>query len=170
MTRLEELLDRLESGPRVLVTHYPVRLANGWREPGVRALRDLDRLIEVAHRGGIGLWLHGHRHDSFFHPGGEVAPFPVICAGSATQNGLWTYHEYTILGTRLRALQRVYRLEVDRFHDSDSFELDLACSPSELVSVAWGGRGRKLVATTDVVLSVHELEAFRNSLSLGEIP
>jgi 3',5'-cyclic AMP phosphodiesterase CpdA len=123
--RLEALLAQLEGGPRVLVTHYPVRRASGRREPRVRALRDLDRLIDVAHRGGVSLWLHGHRHDSYFHPVSGFAPFPVICAGSATQTGLWSYQEYTILGNCLHALQRVYDPSDRRFHDADAFELAL---------------------------------------------
>ena len=37
LERLEELLHRLEAGPRILVTHYPVWLASGRREPRIRA-------------------------------------------------------------------------------------------------------------------------------------
>ncbi|HMQ71414.1 MAG TPA: hypothetical protein PKD25_02760, partial [Rubrivivax sp.] len=42
--------------------------------------------------------VHGHRHDSYFHPNEALAPFPVICAGSATQTGFWSYKEYFIVG------------------------------------------------------------------------
>ena len=31
----------------------------------MRGLRDLDDLLEVARQGGIGLWLHGHRHNAY---------------------------------------------------------------------------------------------------------
>src|SRR5262249_19634240 len=67
LDRLEQLLGQLEGGPRILVTHYPVARASGRREPRVRVLRDLDDLLAVAQRGGVGLWLHGHRHDAYHH-------------------------------------------------------------------------------------------------------
>ena len=125
LRRLEELLQRLEGGPRILVTHYPIWLASGRREPRIRALRDLDAVVEAAHRGGVGLWLHGHRHTSYYHPPSDFAPFPVVCAGSATQNGRWSYKVYTLEGHRLRAQSRIYRAREDRFVDGESFELEL---------------------------------------------
>jgi 3',5'-cyclic AMP phosphodiesterase CpdA len=123
--RLEQLFERLDGGPRILVTHYPVWLASGRREPRIRALRDLDALVRVAQRGGVGLWLHGHRHTSYYHPPSDYAPFPVVCAGSATQNGRWSYKEYTLDGYHLRALSRIYDRRADAFRDGESFELDL---------------------------------------------
>jgi 3',5'-cyclic AMP phosphodiesterase CpdA len=125
LRRLDDLLQKLEGGPRVLVTHYPVWLASGRREPRIRALRDLDALVKTAHRGGVGLWLHGHRHTSYYHPPSDFAPFPVVCAGSATQSGRWSYKEYTLDGYRLRALSRVYDCGGDCFHDAEAFELEL---------------------------------------------
>ena len=118
-------MQRLEGGPRILVTHYPIWLASGRREPRIRALRDLDAVVEAAHRGGVGLWLHGHRHNAYYHPPSDFAPFPVVCAGSATQSGRWSYKVYTLDGYRLRAQSRVYYKDDDRFHDAESFELDL---------------------------------------------
>jgi len=137
LERLRLLLDQLpegDTGPRILVTHYPVRLASGKPEPPVRSLRDLDDLIGVAQQGGVGLWLHGHRHDPFFHPISDFTPFPVICAGSTTQTGLWSYHDYTITGSHLTALQRVYDPAQDVFQNGESFEVDLPCPRSQLVS------------------------------------
>src|SRR5262245_52685271 len=126
LDRLERLLARLDElggGPRVLVTHYPVVRASGKREPRVRVLRDLDVLLEVAARGGVGLWLHGHRHDTYVHR--PPAPFPIICAGSATQTGRWSYAEYTITGTHLHAQRRIYDRRARTFADGALFELEL---------------------------------------------
>jgi 3',5'-cyclic AMP phosphodiesterase CpdA len=129
LQRLEKLLERLEGGPRVLVTHYPVALASGKPEHSWHLLRDLDSLLGVARRGGIGLWLHGHRHDVYHLTPSEVVPFPVLCAGSATQAGLWSYGEYTIRGTRLEAQVRVYDPATGAFRDGESFRLELPCRP-----------------------------------------
>jgi 3',5'-cyclic AMP phosphodiesterase CpdA len=128
LERLQKLLDHLEGGPRILVTHYPVWLANGRPEQRWHRLRDLDDLVSVAHRGGVVLWLHGHRHDAYHHHPHDRAPFPVICAGSATQHGLWSYSEYTLIGQRLRAVQRVYDSAAGRFRDGQMFELELPMS------------------------------------------
>jgi 3',5'-cyclic AMP phosphodiesterase CpdA len=125
LQRLEELLKRLDGGPRILVTHYPIRVASGKREVKIRALRDLKDLLEVARRGGIGLWLHGHRHNNYHHASSEDVPFPVICAGSATQSGLWSYSDYTVTEHTLRATQRMYQPGLGRFEDAGSFELEL---------------------------------------------
>ncbi len=126
LRRLEELLARLDGpGPRILVTHYPVRKASGKPEVRLRALRDLEDLLEVARQGGISLWLHGHRHNTYFHPPQEGVPFPVICAGSATQNGLWSYSDYTLTAQTLKVVQRVFHPRLGHFTDADSFELEL---------------------------------------------
>jgi 3',5'-cyclic AMP phosphodiesterase CpdA len=125
LRRLEELFDRLSPGPRILVTHYPVWLANGQREGRQHRLRDLDDVVAVAQRGGVCLWLHGHRHDAYHHHPSDFAPFPVICAGSATQTGLWSYSEYEIEGTHLRGRHRVYDPAGHRFRDGVSFDLHL---------------------------------------------
>ena len=81
LARLRELLQRLEPGPRILITHYPVALANGRRERGTHGLRNLQELMQVATEGGIRLWLHGHRHGTYFLPDCRYAPFPILCAG-----------------------------------------------------------------------------------------
>ncbi len=128
--RLKELLKRLGPGLRILVTHYPVCKASGKREERAHGLRDLGKLIDVAREGGISLWLHGHRHGPYYHqrPPEDAFPladFPVICAGSATQNKRWSYGEYTIAGRRLTGVRRVWDLEEARFRDAFEFELTL---------------------------------------------
>ncbi len=125
-----KLLDRLTPGPRILVTHYPVALANGKPEHLYHGLRDLEDLVSVAHRGGVVLWLHGHRHNSYHHPSGG-APFPVICAGSATQHGQWSYSDYTLTGSHLHGVQRVYDEANKSFRDGGRFEFELPPSPRQ---------------------------------------
>jgi hypothetical protein len=123
LDRLKQLLARLEPGPRILVTHYPVRLADGSAEGAIHRLRDLNELMHVAREGKISLWLHGHRHHAYHLADAPIAPFPIICVGSATQTGLWSYAEYTINGFRLEARRRVFSLSERRFQDSETFDL-----------------------------------------------
>lgn len=123
--RLRQLLERLESGPRVLVTHYPVCLADGEPETRWHGLRDLDEVVKVAADGGVCLWLHGHRHVAYWHSRPPQAPFPVICSGSATQTGRGSYGEYAIEGDRLRAVRRVYDVATGEFRDGERFDVDL---------------------------------------------
>jgi 3',5'-cyclic AMP phosphodiesterase CpdA len=125
LRRLEALLARLEGGPRILVTHYPVCRASGERERPSHGLHDLEELLFVAARGGVGLWLHGHRHDPYHHHSPPGAPFPVICAGSTTQRGRWSYGEYTLTGRRLEVLRRVYEEKSDGFMEGEAFAVDL---------------------------------------------
>ena len=95
--RLRRLLAELSPGPRIIVTHYPVCLADGHRrENRWRGIRDLDEVVKIAAEGKVAAWLHGHRHHSFFLPGSERAPFPVICVGSGTQTNRWSYNEYLV--------------------------------------------------------------------------
>jgi 3',5'-cyclic AMP phosphodiesterase CpdA len=125
LDRLERLLQRLEGGLRILVTHYPVALWNGKRERRTHGLRDLDKVLAVATRGKISLWLHGHRH-GFYHllPTAHVA-FPILCAGSATQTRCWSYGAYVLDGTHLHVQRRVFDLASGAFIDGASFALDL---------------------------------------------
>jgi 3',5'-cyclic AMP phosphodiesterase CpdA len=125
LARLEKLLAGLGPGPRILVTHYPIWLAHGRREHAFHGLRDLEDLIAVAKRGGVVLWLHGHRHENYHHVHSERTPFPVICAGSVTQRGRWSYNEYTLSGPHLHAVQRVFVAEQGSFCTGRVFELDL---------------------------------------------
>ena len=41
----------------------------------------------MAERGKIALWLHGHRHTPYHFVSTSVAPFPLICVGSARKRG-----------------------------------------------------------------------------------
>jgi 3',5'-cyclic AMP phosphodiesterase CpdA len=123
LERLRRLLDRLDPGPRILVTHYPVTLASGRRERRSHGLRDLGEVVRAAAEGGVCLWVHGHRHTPYYLTAPPLAPFPVVCAGSATQWGLWSYAEYRIDGERCQVLRRVFDAEVGGFRDGESFEL-----------------------------------------------
>ncbi len=121
LARLETLLSRLDDGPRVLVTHYPVRLADGRRESRAHGLRDLDALVETVTRHGVSLWLHGHRHHAYEHTASAETPFAHICAGSATQRGLWSYRIYTLDGNHLTATKREYDPVMGSFRDVSRF-------------------------------------------------
>jgi 3',5'-cyclic AMP phosphodiesterase CpdA len=121
--RLRLLLTRLDPGPRVLVIHYPVRLANGASEHRYHALRDLAEVLAIAKAGGVRLWLHGHRHHPYVIDQPAWAPFPAICAGSGTQEGIWSYNEYAVDPTGLRATRRVFDPQRRSFHDVETFAL-----------------------------------------------
>jgi 3',5'-cyclic AMP phosphodiesterase CpdA len=125
LERLERLFDRLDTGARILVTHYPVCLAGGGREKRHHGLRNLHRLIEVARRGNICIWLHGHRHGAYHHAVTTLASFPVVCAGSATQTGAWSYGDYRLHGTKLMASRRAFDETTGGFQEVESFSLDL---------------------------------------------
>jgi len=125
LDRLRQLLQRLPSGPRILVTHYPVCEAEGQPERASHGLQDVAEVVQVAGAGGVVLWLHGHEHHWYRVHRREVAPFPIVCVGSSTQWGRWGYHEYVIAGTRLQARRRVYNFEHACFGDAETFELSL---------------------------------------------
>jgi 3',5'-cyclic AMP phosphodiesterase CpdA len=122
---LRRLLQGLAPGPRILVTHYPVYLASGRRERPWHGLRDLDDLLAVAAEGGVCLWLHGHRHAPYMLSEAQPAPFPVVCAGSATQTRLWSYSELVLEGNRCQVLRRFFDPDVGRFRDGEQFHLQL---------------------------------------------
>jgi 3',5'-cyclic AMP phosphodiesterase CpdA len=124
--RLERLLGELDAGPRVLVTHYPVVRPDGLPEREHHGLRDVADLVAVARRGGVGLWLHGHQHRPYRIVDPQVAPFPVICAGSTTDARSHGYNRYTIVGKRLTADRRIYDPVSGAFRAGESFMLDLA--------------------------------------------
>jgi 3',5'-cyclic AMP phosphodiesterase CpdA len=126
LDRLRRLLARLGPGLRVLVTHYPVVRASGKLEHRAHGLRDLNDLVTVAAEGGVCVWLHGHRHGAYHHLQTRHAPFPVICAGSATQSGRWSYGEYTITDRQFHAVRRVYDAREGRFRDAATFTFTLS--------------------------------------------
>jgi 3',5'-cyclic AMP phosphodiesterase CpdA len=125
LDRLRRLLDGLGSGPRILVTHYPVCLATGKRERRSHGLRNADEIVSIAARGGVCLWLHGHRHGPYHVTQPDIAPFPIICAGSATQHGHWSYGEYAIADKKCRVTRRVFSEQTREFLDGEKLELDL---------------------------------------------
>jgi 3',5'-cyclic AMP phosphodiesterase CpdA len=125
LERLRRLLESLTPGPRILVTHYPVYLASGRRELPWRNLRDLDRLLAVASTGGVCLWLHGHRHGAYHVAESSAAPFPVLCAGSATQRSRWSYSEYELEGRKCQVLRRAFDGKQGSFQDMERFVIQL---------------------------------------------
>jgi 3',5'-cyclic AMP phosphodiesterase CpdA len=125
LARLDQLLPSLTPGPRILVTHYPVCMANGQPERRHRGLRDLSEVVRVAERGGVCLWLHGHRHTAYHHACSSFASFPIVCAGTATQAGRWSYGLYTIAGRQFSAARRAYSPERGRFEECQTFRLEL---------------------------------------------
>lgn len=123
--RLEKLCEKLDDGPRILVTHYPLRTAKGNVEHPTHRLRDHAEAIEVAKRCKISLWLHGHLHRGYVLPPGEEIPFPVICAGSCTQTRRWMYNEYELDGTKLTVLRRRFDMLAKTYLDAERAELEL---------------------------------------------
>jgi 3',5'-cyclic AMP phosphodiesterase CpdA len=124
--RLRELLRSLSPGPRILVTHYPIFLADENPELFWRRMRDWKAIQRIASEVGISLWLHGHRHSGYvLRPRLPDRPFTAVCAGSATQVGLWSYNEYSIVGNRLQMNRRTWSPDEGRFRDSDNAEIAL---------------------------------------------
>jgi 3',5'-cyclic AMP phosphodiesterase CpdA len=123
--RLQQLLAGLGPGLKILVLHFPICLASGRREPGYHGLRDLEAVLAVAQAGGVNLWLHGHRHTPFFIQQPGWVRFPVICAGTATQQDIWSYGEYAINENSLRAIRRAYDPSGRCFREVETFTLRL---------------------------------------------
>lgn len=127
LERLERLLSNLPPGPRILVTHYPLARSKGQPERKLHGLRDWREATRVAAEGGISLWLHGHLHRPFMLEPPLAAPFPIICAGSATQAGITVYNEYSYADGKFRVTRRKYSKEHHAFQDRESFEVELGC-------------------------------------------
>jgi 3',5'-cyclic AMP phosphodiesterase CpdA len=125
LDRLGRLLGRLSPGPRVLVTHYPVCVASGRRERRTHGLRNLEEIVRIAARGGVCLWLHGHRHGLYQLARSDLAPFPVVCAGSATQHGRWAYAEHAVAGGVCTVTWRTYHSATGAFEETQSQTLEL---------------------------------------------
>lgn len=125
LDRLRRLLDQLDEGPRILVTHYPVALATGEPEHRWHGLRDLEDVLKIARAGGIALWLHGHRHHPYDLLDLGGVPFPVLCAGSLTQRGCASFGEYEIQGRELRGVRRVHVSSSGEFEEGKRFEIAL---------------------------------------------
>lgn len=126
LDQLRELTTKLGSGPRIIVSHYPILTRGRKPEPRWHRLKDWKRVRDAAAACGASLWLHGHKHAWYWLPAGPDLPFPTINVGSSAQEHLWGYHEYEIEGFKLSALRRTYNRNADRFEDSERFELELA--------------------------------------------
>ncbi|MFO0825165.1 MAG: metallophosphoesterase [Gemmataceae bacterium] len=125
LERLRELTAKLDAGPRIVVSHYPILMPSRKPEPRFHRLRDWKRVRDVAAECGVSLWLHGHKHAWYVLDVGANLPFPTICVGSGTQTKRWSYGEYTIDGWSLKGLRRVYDIATSTFTDADTFELEL---------------------------------------------
>jgi 3',5'-cyclic AMP phosphodiesterase CpdA len=126
LERLRELLRKLSPGPRIIVTHYPLYLADGTPEHRWRRLRSWKNIQKVAAEGGIALWLNGHRHTGYvLPPNPPEQPFPIICAGSATQRDRWSWNEYSIARSNLTLRRRTWNPSTQQFVESETRELQL---------------------------------------------
>lgn len=125
LMRFRKLCEMLDDGPRIVVTHYPLRTRRRKLERRSHRLRDYKLALECARDCGISLWLHGHIHTPYFLKQGDDLPFPTICAGSCTQTNRWCYNQYLLDDRRLQIQQRIYRLAEHRFDNGYSFELEL---------------------------------------------
>jgi 3',5'-cyclic AMP phosphodiesterase CpdA len=126
LERLVMLARALPPGPRILITHYPLRDSHGRIEQRSHRLLDHRLALAAAKEAGIGLWLHGHIHKPFvLRPGHEI-PFPVICAGSSTQTHRWAHNEYVIDGTKLTMTRRVWNPDEGEFQPERPIVFDLA--------------------------------------------
>lgn len=124
LQRLDRLLTNLPAGPRILVTHYPVAGPDGRPDDASHRLRDLDALLAIGGKGGVRLWLHGHRHQWYLlNPAGTQLGFSAISAGSATEAGIGGYNEYVITGNQLRLVRRDFDTETRSLHERPAIEI-----------------------------------------------
>lgn len=125
LERLKALTAKLDAGPRVVVSHYPILTRGGKPEARWHRLKDWKRVRDAASACGVNLWLHGHKHAWYILRAGDHQPFHSINVGSSAQFKLWGYHEYAIDGWNLQGLRRTYNPDTGRFLDREAFELDL---------------------------------------------
>jgi 3',5'-cyclic AMP phosphodiesterase CpdA len=125
LKRLETLCSTLGEGPRILVTHYPLRAPKRKPERRSHRLRDHVAALETAKKCKIAMWLHGHIHKPYILEAGGDLPFHTLCAGSGTQTHRWCYNDYTLEGDRLLVRQRVFNPASQRFGDGTTTELKL---------------------------------------------
>ncbi len=125
LARLRTLCSTLDGGPRIMVTHYPLRAPNRKPERRSHRLRDHAAAMTTAKDCGISLWLHGHIHKPYYLDVGPDLPFPTISSGSCTQTGRWCYNDYTLNGHHLQVVQRKYDILQHAFTDGMHAELQL---------------------------------------------
>jgi 3',5'-cyclic AMP phosphodiesterase CpdA len=125
LERLKQLCAQLDPGPRILVTHYPLRTAKGKIEIRSHRLLDQFAALTAAVECRISLWLHGHIHAPFVLQPTPGIPFPVICAGSCTQTHRMVHNEYELEGFTLKMQRRVFDLETGGFRDAETFHFEL---------------------------------------------
>lgn len=127
LVRLERMLasDTVADCIKILVTHYPVALANGRPERRQRRLRDLNDLLAVATKYGVQLWLHGHRHHSYLVPATPERPVAALCVGSGTMHDHWSYGEYLFDQSKFIVRQHTYQPELGKFAHSQEMVLSL---------------------------------------------
>jgi len=125
LKRLKRLCAKLDPGPRILVTHYPLRTAKGKPERRSHRLLDHREALATAIECRVSLWLHGHIHSPFVLQPSAQIPFPVICAGSATQVHRFAHNEYELEGATLRMQRKVYELASGRFTDTERYQFAL---------------------------------------------
>lgn len=126
--QLERLvkLGRILDGPKVLVTHYPLRAASGKLERRSHRLADHAAVLAAAKEAGVGLWLHGHIHRPFVLLPSSAIPLPVVCAGSATQTHHWAHNEYVIDGREVSMTRRVWNPATGEFDQEGRVKFDIA--------------------------------------------
>ncbi len=123
LERLEKLVYELPVGPKILVTHYPFLLGSGHPELRWRKLRDAKKLWAVLERDVV-FWFHGHRHVRYHVPipGSNCTD---VCVGSTTQEGRWSYNEYTFTRDHLVILHRMWNQSDARFDDAGEEQLPM---------------------------------------------
>jgi 3',5'-cyclic AMP phosphodiesterase CpdA len=125
MDRLHALCRRLDAGPRILITHYPLRAPNGRPERRTHRLRNHADALKIAKECQISLWLHGHIHTPYVLPPTAEIPFPTISAGSCTQTNKWHYNEYLLAGNTLTVTHRRFDMAVRAYRDAGTTTLTL---------------------------------------------
>ncbi|MFT3878975.1 MAG: metallophosphoesterase [Gemmatales bacterium] len=117
LLRLERLLSSEEARGciKILVTHYPLALADGKPERRQRRLRDLKDLLDIAQKYQVQLWLHGHRHQSYVVPANSERSVAAVCVGSGTMHDHWSFGEYLFDQNVMTLRQYTYQPEVSRF-------------------------------------------------------
>ncbi len=124
--RLSDMLRRLDPGPRILVTHYPVALADGSPERRWHELEDVEAIVRIALEGGVTLWLHGHRHQAYTLAPSTGRLFPVVCAGSVSQSGRAGYFDVTIADGAIAVRRWSFAAETGRFEPGEEQRLAIA--------------------------------------------